>query len=63
MHLSWAMSFATKKYYYKKPGMIENAKAKAQWKADTRAEFLEAKAKEGKRVKANKGTKRPEYHP
>ena len=57
------MSFATKTYYYKLPGMIENAKAKAQYKQDTRAEHVAAKAREGKRVKANKGTKREQYHP
>ena len=53
MHLSWAMSFATKEYYYKKPGRVERMQAIHQRKQqDTR-----------KRHKANKGTKREQYHP
>ena len=61
MHLSWAMSFAIKKYYYKKPGMINNAKARAQYKQESRAALL--LSRDGKRIKNNKGTKREQYHP
>ena len=61
MYLSWAMSFAIKAYYYKKPGNIDNAKARDQYKRESRAALLSAR--DGKRVKNNKGAKREQYHP
>ena len=61
MYLSWAMSFAIKKYYYKKPGNIDNTKARDQYKRESRAALMSKR--DGQRKKANKGIKREQYHP